>query len=112
MQVKEWKGDIIFMHSVQPGAADRSYGIHVAKLAGIPPAVIDRASEVLQLLQSGEQSGKLAKLADDLPLFSAVSDHAQAKLSVIEERLADVDPDSLSAREALELIYELKTLGK
>ncbi len=91
-------------------AADRSYGIHVAKLAGIPAPVITRASEVLQLLQSGEQSSRLTKLADDLPLFSSMSDHKQETVSVVEERLKDVNPDNLSARDALDLIYELKSL--
>lgn len=112
MQVKEWKGDIIFMHSVGDGAADRSYGIHVGKLAGLPPAVITRAEEVLALLQSGEQSGALAKLADDLPLFSqTLEDSAtQATLSEVENALADIDPDQLSPRDALDVLYKLKSL--
>ncbi len=113
MQVKEWKGDIIFMHAVVPGAADRSYGIHVGKLAGLPPAVITRAEEILKLLQSGEQSGALARLADDLPLFSALAATAgpekQAQ-SALETRLSTVNPDNLSPKEALELLYELKSL--
>ncbi len=110
MQVKEWKGDIIFLHSVAPGSADRSYGIHVGKLAGLPESVIARAQEVLTLLQSGEQSGTLAKLADDLPLFTAAP-KAQAKQSPLEEKLASINADSLSPKEALDLIYELKNLS-
>ncbi len=111
MQVKEWKGDIIFLHSVAPGSADRSYGIHVGKLAGLPESVIARAQEVLTLLQSGEQSGTLAKLADDLPLFTA-SAKATPKTSPLEEKLAAINADSLSPKEALDLIYELKNLSE
>ena len=68
MRVKEWQDEIVFLHEVAPGAADRSYGIHVAKLAGLPPAVVARAEEVLETLEQGEQAGALARLADDLPL--------------------------------------------
>ena len=71
MRVKEWQGDVVFLHEVAPGAADRSYGIHVAKLAGLPATVIARAEEVLETLETGEQGGALARLADDLPLFAA-----------------------------------------
>jgi DNA mismatch repair protein MutS len=113
MAVKEWKGEIVFMHSVQAGSADRSYGIHVAKLAGLPPAVIDRAKDVLSRLQKSEQSGTLAKLADDLPLFSAMAEKAQeeyeaAQPSELEIKLAAINPDDLSPREALEILYSLK----
>ena len=110
MQVKEWKGDIIFMHSVGAGSADRSYGIHVGKLAGLPKPVLARAEEVLKLLQSGEQSGSLAKLADDLPLFSSVQASAEDKPSALEEALSAIDPDGLSPKEALEVVYKLKGL--
>jgi DNA mismatch repair protein MutS len=113
MQVKEWKGDIIFMHSVQAGSADRSYGIHVARLAGLPPAVIARAQEVLGMLQKGEQSGALSRLAEDLPLFSAAAPmpaNTVSKPSALEERFAAVNPDELSPKEALEILYELKKL--
>src|ERR1700691_2206464 len=72
MRVKEWQGDVVFLHEVAPGAADRSYGIHVAKLAGLPPAVVARAEEVLKTLETSEQGGALARLAEDLPLFAAV----------------------------------------
>src|SRR5258708_12652268 len=71
MRVKEWKDDVVFLHEVGPGTADRSYGIHVAKLAGLPKAVTARAEEVLSVLEKGEQGGALDRLADDLPLFSA-----------------------------------------
>jgi DNA mismatch repair protein MutS len=111
MQVKEWKGDIIFLHSVAAGSADRSYGIHVGKLAGLPDSVIQRAQEVLTLLQSSEQSGSLSKLADDLPLFSATAP-AKPKSSPLEEKLAAIDIDSLSPRDALDVLYQLKNLVK
>ncbi len=111
MQVKEWQGDIIFLHSVGAGSADRSYGIHVARLAGLPAAVISRAQDVLKLLQSGEQSGTLARLADDLPLFNlAVAKPVAEKTSPALEMLQNVDPDGLSPKEALDILYTLKSL--
>ncbi len=112
MRVKEWQGDVVFLHAVAPGAADRSYGIHVAKLAGLPPAVVARAEEVLALLEKGEQSGALARLADDLPLFTAArpAGRAEAKRSAVEAALGEVQPDALTPRDALELIYRLKAL--
>jgi len=111
MQVKEWEGDIIFLHSVGQGSADRSYGIHVAKLAGIPAPVIKRAEEVLATLQSGEQSGRLSKLADDLPLFhTTLEDSAgqQPADSQLAQMLETLDPDAMTPREALEFLYTLK----
>ena len=114
MRVKEWEGEVIFLHEVAEGAADRSYGIHVAKLAGLPPQVIARAEEVLAQLEQGEQAGTLARLADDLPLFSTTPARAPAapEASALEERLAAANPDELSPREALELLYELRGLLK
>jgi DNA mismatch repair protein MutS len=111
MRVKEWKGDVVFLHEVAPGTADRSYGIHVAKLAGLPPEVTSRAEEVLQILESGDEAGALARLADDLPLFRAMQHRpapAAAKESAAEEILKDISPDELTPREALELLYKLK----
>ena len=111
MSVREWDGNIIFLHAVQPGAADRSYGIHVAQLAGIPETVIARANQVLDLLNKGEHGGAaLTRLADDLPLFQSAPKPASRKPSAVEERLADLNPDDLSAREALDVLYDLKTL--
>ena len=112
MRVTEWDGDVVFLHEVIAGSADQSYGVHVAKLAGLPPAVVARAQEVLRILEQGEQSGALAQLADDLPLFSA---HVTApaivdETSAVEEALADVNPDELSPRDALEILYRLKGL--
>ncbi len=111
MRVKEWQGEVVFLHEVAPGAADRSYGIHVAKLAGLPAAVITRAEEVLETLENGEQSGALTRLAEDLPLFSAArrpAASAPAKQSAVEAALAEIHPDELSPREALETLYRLK----
>ncbi len=110
MQVREWEGDVIFMHAVQPGAADRSYGIHVARLAGLPANVIERAQQVLDLLNKGEHSGALTRLADDLPLFQTSAPKQAAKDSLAEKRIAEIEPDTLSPREALDILYELKSL--
>jgi DNA mismatch repair protein MutS len=111
MAVKEWQGDIVFLHAVRAGAADGSYGIHVGKLAGLPPAVVARAGEVLAMLEQGEQSGALAKLADDLPLFRTAAPVAAARPSPLAEAVRALDPDSLSPRDALEALYSLKKLA-
>ena len=102
----------MFLHEIAPGAADRSYGIHVAKLAGLPPAVIARAEAVLETLEQGEQAGALARLADDLPLFSAAVKQAAPETgpSALEQALAPVNPDELSPKEALKLLYRLRRL--
>ncbi len=114
MRVKEWQGKVVFLHEVAPGAADRSYGIHVAQLAGLPGAVIARAQEVLHTLERGEQAGALARLVDDLPLFAARPASgptpAADEPSALEARLAAVNPDELAPREALEVLYELRRL--
>ncbi|WP_297777097.1 DNA mismatch repair protein MutS [uncultured Roseovarius sp.] len=114
--VKEHDGDVVFMHEVRRGAADRSYGVQVAKLAGLPAAVVARARVVLEALERGEREGSGAQraLIDDLPLFAAVPPPPPAptrRHSVVEKRLEDILPDSLSPREALDLIYELKALA-
>ncbi len=112
--VKEWEGEVIFLHEVRKGAADRSYGVQVARLAGLPPAVVERAKVVLEALEQGDrQGGKQAALIDDLPLFrvaSASPPSRPQKTSVVEERLKDIRPDELSPIEALKLIYDLKGL--
>lgn len=113
MDVKEWKGDIVFLHSVKAGAADRSYGIHVAKLAGIPAPVLQRAQQVLAQLEQGGHSGKASRsLADDMPLFSAVMASAASPSDVanaqVIEKLQGLDPDTLTPRDALDLLYALK----
>ena len=116
MRVKEWEGEVVFLHEVAGGTADRSYGIHVAKLAGLPGAAVARAEEVLKLLEEGDQAGALSRLAEDLPLFTAEIKRApSAKASgpsELEERLATINPDELTPKDALELLYELKRLEK
>jgi DNA mismatch repair protein MutS len=110
MRVREWKDSIVFLHEVAPGAADRSYGIHVAKLAGLPSAVIARAQEVLAALEEGREGHKpLARIAD-LPLFSVVPAKPEAAKNAVEEALREVSPDSLTPKAALELIYRLQSL--
>ena len=115
MRVKEWQGDVVFLHEVMPGAADRSYGIHVGRLAGLPPAVVARAEDVLAILEKGDQASMATKLADDLPLF-AVQNRPQAHISAakgpspVETALAEVVPDALTPRDALETLYRLKAL--
>ncbi|HEY6578925.1 MAG TPA: DNA mismatch repair protein MutS, partial [Rhizomicrobium sp.] len=113
MRVSEWKDSIVFLHEVARGAADRSYGIHVARLAGLPAAVIARAEEVLRALEEGREGHKPLARIDDLPLFSALrSEPARARQSVVEDMLAAIVPDTLTPKAALELIYELKQLLK
>jgi DNA mismatch repair protein MutS len=112
MRVKEWQNEVVFLHELAPGAADRSYGIHVAKLAGLPAVAVARAEEVLKTLEQGEQAGALARLADDLPLFAATVRQAGAPAagspSPLEQALAALNPDDLSPKEALELLYRLR----
>jgi DNA mismatch repair protein MutS len=109
MRVKEWQDDVVFLHEVAAGAADRSYGIHVGRLAGLPPAVVARAEQVLETLEKGEQSSAVTRLADDLPLFAAAERMSTVpESSPVEEELMGVAVDDLSPRQALELIYRLK----
>jgi DNA mismatch repair protein MutS len=115
--VREWEGEVIFLHEVRDGAADRSYGIQVARLAGLPAAVIDRARFVLETLEEAERQhgGKARALVNDLPLFSQfLEERAEVAKSApdsqVELRLRQVLPDELSPREALSLVYELRAL--
>lgn len=114
VSVKEWQGEVIFLHEVIKGAADRSYGVQVAQLAGLPKTVVDRARMVLEALEKGErENGSGAKaLIDDLPLFamapSAPPKQAVTAPSQVDALLRDVQPDELTPRDALKLIYQLK----
>jgi DNA mismatch repair protein MutS len=112
MRVKEWDGDVVFLHEVAAGAADRSYGIQVAKLAGLPPAVIARAQSVLTALEKGGQSNRAATLIDDLPLFSSSAKPAPLapKESPAEAELKKINPDDLTPKAALDALYRLKAL--
>jgi DNA mismatch repair protein MutS len=107
MRVREWNDTIVFLHEVVPGVADRSYGIHVAKLAGLPAAVVARARDVLAALEEGREGHKPLARIDDLPLFNATAPTPKPK-SAVEEALRGTDPDALTPKEALELLYELK----
>ena len=93
MRIKEWGEEIVFLHEVAAGAANRSYGIHVARLAGLPDRALVRAEEVLVTLEKGEQSGALARLADDLPLFAAAPPPAPPAPSPAEAMLTGINPD-------------------
>jgi DNA mismatch repair protein MutS len=112
MKVKEWQGDVVFLHEVGPGAADRSYGIQVARLAGLPDAVVARAREVLDLLESTERENPATRLIDDLPLFAVPVQTPKVKVekgpSASDAYLKELDPDDMTPRDALEALYELK----
>lgn len=111
LRAKEWKGDLVFLHEVIAGAADRSYGVQVAKLAGLPPSAVARAKAVLGKLEKGQSGGKAISL-DDLPLFAitAPAPLEAAQKSAVEDALETLDPDSLTPREALDLVYALKRM--
>ena len=114
--VNEWDGDVIFLHEVRMGAADRSYGVQVARLAGLPTAVVERARIVLEALEKGEREGGVRQkaLIDDLPLFSVAQTAPPQKVvktSVVQDRIAEIHPDELSPKDALALLYELKELA-
>ncbi len=110
VRVKEWQGEVVFLHEVGPGAADRSYGIQVAKLAGLPPSVIERAKVVLATLEAGDRSAPRG--FDDLPLFAAMPkappSGAESRADGLAAALTSLNPDEMSPREALEALYALK----
>ena len=110
--VKEWEGEVIFLHEVRRGAADRSYGVQVARLAGLPDPVVARAREILSALEQGTDSGPKA-IIDDLPLFAASPPPAPAspQTSPAMEKLAQISPDELTPKQALDLLYDLKALS-
>ncbi|WP_244551896.1 DNA mismatch repair protein MutS [Rhizobium sp. RU33A] len=116
MRVKEWDGDVIFLHEVGPGSADRSYGIQVARLAGLPAAVVARAREVLTRLEDSDRKNPAAQLIDDLPLFQVAVRREEIQKSgpsKVEEALRSLDLDDLTPRQALDALYDLKKqLGK
>ncbi len=112
MRVKEWDGDVIFLHEVGPGAADRSYGIQVARLAGLPASVVARAREVLTRLEDADRKNPASQLIDDLPLFQVAVRREETSgrrgPSKVEEALKALDLDELTPRAALDALYELK----
>lgn len=113
MKIKEYNDEVVFLHEVIDGAADRSYGIHVAKLAGLPKSVVKRAGQVLNSLENNGKSKSIDEMADDLPLFAALRQKDEPAANVnapAVEALNAVNPDELSPKEALEKLYELKSL--
>jgi DNA mismatch repair protein MutS len=117
MQVREWKGSIVFLHQVVAGSADRSYGVHVARLAGLPTSVLHRAEQILDELESGQHGAVDTKAMNDaLPLFESAANVRQEKAvstnasNPVIDALDDIHPDALTPREALELLYMLKEL--
>ncbi len=118
MRVTDHDGDVVFLHEVTPGAADRSYGIQVAKLAGLPMAVVERAKSILAELEKGERQAPVDRLLGELPLFAALPVARQeaysaktSKTDALREALAEVQPDEMTPREALAALYRLKGLG-
>ena len=116
MKIKEFKGNVVFLHQVINGAADRSYGIHVAKLAGLPEIVIKRATQILHSLEQNPNNTSVTDIENNLPLFSVlkkqqeqIKEEIQASNPAIE-MLKELIPDNLSPREALDKLYELKKL--
>ena len=108
LRAKEWKGDLVFLHEVAPGPADRSYGIQVAKLAGLPRSAVERARSVLARLEATGGSARV-EIVDELPLFAQVM--AETAPDPLEAALTELNPDELSPKEALEALYRLKALA-
>jgi DNA mismatch repair protein MutS len=112
MKVREWEGEVVFLHEVANGAADRSYGIQVAKLAGLPEPVLRRARQVLSVLEQRAAaqgpSGRIGGVLDDLPLFAHQPPPRQPDVNPLDAMLDGVRPDELTPREAIDLLYELK----
>lgn len=111
MKVKEWQGDVIFLHEIVEGAADRSYGLHVAKLAGMPSSVLKRAEVLLKDLEDKKVKQGKAKMSD-LPLFTTPlsAPLPLPPLSPLEEKLTSLSLDEMTPRQGLEMLYELKAL--
>ncbi|HEX2724229.1 MAG TPA: DNA mismatch repair protein MutS, partial [Beijerinckiaceae bacterium] len=111
LRVTEWQGEVVFLHEVVPGAADRSYGLQVARLAGLPPAVIDRAKTILSELERVDRERPTRTLIDDLPLFAAPARTATPPApprDALRDALDAIDPDDLTPKQALETLYRLK----
>jgi DNA mismatch repair protein MutS len=112
VRAREWKGDLVLLHELAEGPADRSYGIAVARLAGLPPVTLQRAKAVLAKLEAGKaKTGGIAAGLDDLPLFAAMTPVEEAPVDGLRDALAGLDIDAMSPREALEALYRLKGLA-
>ena len=114
MKIKEFKDEVIFMHEVINGTADRSYGIHVAKLAGLPKLVLKRAEQVLHSLENNPNNQTISSIENDLPLFAAFKkqEAEKEKVSPLEQALKELNPDNLTPKAALDKLYELKNLAQ
>jgi len=117
MRVAEYQGDVVFLHEVVAGAADRSYGIHVAKLAGLPAPVIDRARILLDQLEQSREQAVPEGVLESLPLFAPTQSVEQVQVSKtdspaekLSREIAELDPDSLSPKQALDFIYRLRNI--
>ncbi len=113
MTVREWENEIVFLYQVEPGTAGRSYGIHVARLAGLPDNVVTRAEEVLTNLETGDSATTLSHLIDDLPLFKSAGiskEEPRSEPSRTDTLIDEIQPDELSPRDALDIVYRLKAL--
>ncbi|MCJ2187565.1 DNA mismatch repair protein MutS [Novosphingobium beihaiensis] len=109
VRAREWKGDLVLLHELAEGPADRSYGLAVARLAGVPPKVISRAKSVLEKLEKGRaETGGLAAGLGDLPLFAAAEDAREEQCDTLRDKLREMDVDALAPRDALEILYDLK----
>jgi len=116
MRVREWKGEVVFLHEIASGSADRSYGIHVARLAGLPTEVVSHAQQILSTLEKGEQSSTVLQLAEDLPLFATAALNEPVKPAALSSRvpsvtdiaLDEINVDDMTPREALDALYKLK----
>ncbi|PZU57151.1 MAG: DNA mismatch repair protein MutS [Sphingobium sp.] len=112
VSAREWKGDLVLLHEVVEGPADRSYGLAVARLAGLPAAVLARAKDVLARLEAGKaKTGGIAAGLDDLPLFASVVQEPEEKVDAVRAAIATLDVDSMSARDALDMLYRLKDIA-
>ena len=119
VRVTEFQGDVVFLHEVVPGVADRSYGIQVAKLAGLPRAVVERARIILDELEAHDRQAPVERMVDDLPLFAAARPApaaGPAPEAILRDGLRDaveaIAPDEMTPREALEALYRLKALAR
>ncbi|MDQ6869291.1 MAG: DNA mismatch repair protein MutS [Pseudomonadota bacterium] len=110
VRVTDWNGEVVFLHEIVPGAADRSYGIQVAKLAGLPAAAVSRARALLAEFEAAERLSNADRQAADLPLFTAASPPPAPQRDVLGPALDAIDPDELSPRAAHEALYRLKKL--
>jgi len=113
VRAREWKGELVLLHEVSEGPADRSYGLAVARLAGLPPITIARAKAVLAKLEAGRaKTGGLAAGLDDLPLFAAMAAEVEEEVDALRAEVEKIDVDALTPRDALEILYRLKALAR